>query len=169
MKKRRFCSIQFALMLATGSWGLTGHIANSDDVTVGAMFRLKNNAWAKGFEPFESDLQEIERLWGQPVSDDLDFIGGLDWPAWGVFFRSPEDPAGVVRGQARDRLHYYEGFYQAESGNYDVSMGVHFGAFELHGLDGANVLLRRQNQAPPVDYFFLVPMTEENVRLRPQD
>jgi len=133
------------------------------------MISLKTNDWAASYEPFPEDIAEIEGLWGAPIPPNASFIGGHDWPAWGSFTRHTEDPEGIVRGAARDRSHFYEGNYRAESGSFDVSAGIDFSAFEISGLDGEKVLLYRRNQPPPVEYFFLVPTQPEAIRRRPSE
>ena len=130
------------------------------------MIVLSNTDWARGHEPFDSDIAEIERLWGAPIPDHLMFIGGPDWPAWGRFTRHPEDPPGVIRGQVRDRDHFYEGPYRAEPGKFVPSPAVGFPDCEVSDLDGVRVLLHRRNQPPPVDFFFLGPERPEDIRRR---
>lgn len=132
------------------------------------MTPLRVNDWAQGYEPFAEDIAEIERLWGQALSTDLSYIGGVDWPAWGAFARHNADPPGVVRGSARDRLHLYEGTYVAVSGSYDVSAGIDFDAFEISGLDSERVILHRRDQPAPVDFFYLVPEEPAKIQ-RPLD
>lgn len=133
------------------------------------MTPLTVNEWATTYEPFPEDIAEIERLWSQALPTDVSFIGGLDWPAWGAFARHAGDPPGIVRGSARDRSHFYEGPYRAESGTFDISGGIDFAAFEISGLDGERVVLHRRNQPPPVDYFYLVPVDTDQVRQAPTD
>lgn len=128
------------------------------------MLVLKNTEWAQSFTPFEDDVAEIERIWGEPLPEHLMFVGGLDWPAWGHFYYDPSDPPGLIRGEARDRAHLYQGLYQLLDPNGLARQDIQLEAFEVSGMDGSRVILHRRDQPPPVDYVYLMPHAPEAVR-----
>ena len=150
-------------LIGIGVWASKdGPLLPGDDRETN-MIEIGNTDWARAFTVFPDDIEEIERIWGEPLPDHLMFIGGLDWPAWGYVYRDPSDPAGRFRGESRDRMHLYKGSYR-----YDHPSGRPFDEidpteFEVTGLDGATLILHRRDQAPPVEYFHLVPEAPEDV------
>lgn len=132
------------------------------------MTRLENTEWAQNYEVFPEDLEEIQRLWNAPLTEDFMFIGGPDWPAWGHFKVMPLDGGSVVTGEVRDRSHWYTGPYQPVGAQgVPVSTDV-LADFEVTGLDGARVILHRRNQPPPVDVIYLEPTNPEDIRKPPR-
>lgn len=84
----------------------------------------------------------------------------------GIFYLDPDDPPGIVRGQARDRTHFYIGTYRyVHPENLPIEK-IEFDDFEITGLDGERLILHRCDQRPPVDYFFLEPTDPERIRRR---
>lgn len=157
----------FGLLVAAGcavNAYLRSDLQNEKD----NMIVLRTTDWARQFKPFTDDVEEIGQIWGEPLPERLLFIGGLDWPAWGYFYRDPGDPSGIVWGEARDRAHLYVGSYRYVLPEQLPVDEISLDDFEISGLDGDRVILHRRNQPPPVDYFFLEPTDPGRIR-RPDD
>ncbi|MCF6256516.1 MAG: hypothetical protein L3J98_09005 [Gammaproteobacteria bacterium] len=145
-------------------WGVITYLEVDLQSGGDKMSILQTTDWAAEFKPFSDDVEEMNQIWGEPLPEHLVFIGGLDWPAWGYFYRDSNDPPGVIRGEARDRTHLYSGRYKYTHPE-GVPVGeIDFGDFEISGLDGERLILHRRNQPPPVEYFYLEPTDPDRIR-----
>lgn len=131
-----------------------------------SMTEITNTEWAQNYEIFPEDLEEIQRIWDAPLPEDLQYLGGMDWPAWGRFSIEQRGQDLVVVGEVRDRKHWYAGDYRLVNTDGDGIDLPAFVDFEVAGLDGHKVILHRRNAEPPIDVLYLYPVQLENLRTR---
>ena len=64
------------------------------------------------------DIAEVEDIWGEPIPDHLNQIGGLDLFSWASIYHLDTDPPQIFRGEFRDRMGLYKGsfkYYQQDN------------------------------------------------------
>lgn len=70
-------------------------LARADDAT--RCFDTHDYA-GEGTAPFPYQREAVERVWGEPIPDNLGLVGGVDWFGWAQLCRREGDPADIFRG-----------------------------------------------------------------------
>ncbi len=119
------------------------------------------------YEPFPSDIEPVERAWGEPIPDHLDRIGGPDEWGWAQVYRDTSDPAGIFRGEYRNwRVRYKGQFRYLHRDGGAVPEDV-FSRYIMSRIDGTALVFSALSDTPPVDYFELVPTDPLRVESSP--
>jgi hypothetical protein len=108
-------------------------------------------------DPFPTEIEKVERAWGEPIPDHLDRIGGVDEWGWAQIYRDTADPPGLFRGEYRNwRVRYKGTFRYVHRDGGPVPADV-LSRYRMTSIDGTAVSFHEISDAPPVDYFELVP------------
>jgi hypothetical protein len=118
-------------------------------------------------DPFPTEINQVERAWGEPIPSHLERIGGVDEWGWAQIYRDTADPPGIFRGEYRNwRVRYKGQFRYVHRDGGPVPDDV-FSRYLMKSIDGTAVSFQEISSMPPVDNFELVPTDPSRVELSP--
>lgn len=142
------------------------YFAQTRDSQMSQIFAQPNPEVAQ-HEAFPSDIEAVERAWGEPIPDHLDRIGWFDEWGWAQIYRETSDPPGIFHGEYRNwRVRYRGQFRYVHRDGGPVPDDV-FSRYFMGRIDGTAIIFDEVSDTPPVDYFELVPTDPSRIELSP--
>jgi hypothetical protein len=118
-------------------------------------------------DPFPTDIEKVERAWGEPIPDHLLRIGGVDEWGWAQVYRDTADPPGIFRGEYRNWRVRYKGAFRYVHRNGGPAPDDIFSRYLMMSIDGTALIFQEIRDTPPLDYFELVPVDADQIERSP--
>ena len=116
------------------------------------------------FDESPVDLAELEAIWGEPVPKHLLFIGGYDWYARAFVYRDPSDTPDIFQGEFCNQQYRYHGPFIYRHPEGKPASKIVLSEYDMYSSGKTNLLFRKRNMPPPVDYFELTPAVKSCVQ-----
>jgi hypothetical protein len=130
-------------------------------------FRAQPNPEVSLHDPFPSDIEILEKAWGEPIPGQLGRIGGVDEWGWAQIYCDNADPPGVFRGEYRNwRLRHKGQFRYVHRNGKPLPQGLFSRDAMLHVAD-TSLVFHVIAHPPPIDHVELVPIDPSCVELSP--
>jgi hypothetical protein len=100
------------LMLALASW-------TASESSEGVAMPVSQNCVLE--YPFRDasapswDIENVERVWGEPLREDFILVGGVDGYGWARACRVPGAAINIFEGEYRDQTTWYRGRFRLET------------------------------------------------------
>jgi hypothetical protein len=112
---------------------------------------------AAAYTPFPDEIASVEAAWGEPIPDQLERIGGVDWWSWAQVEMTIADGKASFHGEYRDCSQRYRGpfLYRHPQG---APLPAHpFTDYVMTHLSEDAIVFSKDDDSTPRDYFLLEP------------
>ncbi|AHG65589.1 hypothetical protein MIM_c35290 [Advenella mimigardefordensis DPN7] len=112
------------------------------------------------------EIRTVERVWGEPLSEDLILVGGVDGYGWARACRVSSVAANIFEGEYRDQTMLYRGRFRLETEEGKAAPEDALALFYVshfsypHGL----ILYPVTEGPPPVKTLRLVPIDTDGFK-----
>lgn len=107
---------------------------------------------------FESDINYVENMWGEPIPSHLLRIGGVDEWGWASIYHDKSDPANIFTGEYRNANELYVGKLEyRQTDNIPLPKDA-LGNYLMSYIADGGVYFRAISASQNPKFFQLVPI-----------
>jgi len=112
------------------------------------------------------DIEKVERVWGEPLGENLILVGGVDGYGWARACRVPGVATDIFEGEYRDQTIWYRGRFRLETSEGKPAPDdalEHFYVSHFSYPDGL-ILYPIAEGPPPVNTLKLLPIDSDGFK-----